>query len=71
MVSIPLLVKQEVRSILVSVVKCVLLGAAYFALLIVVSELARQQILPSWSPVIPHSIFLVFAVWQYLIRMQT
>lgn len=71
MVSIPLLVKQEVRSILVSVVKCVLLGALYFALLIVVAELARQQVLPSWSPVLPHSLFLLLAVWQYHVRMQT
>ncbi|MBI3828803.1 MAG: LptF/LptG family permease [Planctomycetes bacterium] len=71
MVSIPLLVKQEVRSILVSVVKCVLLGALYFALLIVVSELAHQQILPSWAPVLPHAFFLLLAVWQYMARMQT
>ncbi|MCW8132555.1 MAG: LptF/LptG family permease [Planctomycetota bacterium] len=71
MISVPLLVRGEVRSLLTGVAWCVGLGAAYLVLVIVVSELAHAQVLPNWAPVLPHAAFLVLAGWFYGLRMQT
>lgn len=71
MLSIPLLVGSQVRSLLMSVAWCVVIGATYLTLTIAVAELAHQQILPSWAPMLPHVAFLAIASLQYGWRMET
>ena len=70
-VSIPMLVRGEVKSPLVGVAKCVGFGALYLVLGIAFAELARQGLAPSWAPVVPHLLFLGMATWLYGLRMET
>ncbi len=71
MVCIPLLASQEVKSPFVGIAKCITFGALYLGLNMGVSEAARQELIFSAAPILPHLFFLGLGVWQYFFRMET
>jgi lipopolysaccharide export LptBFGC system permease protein LptF len=71
MVTIPLLVRQEVTSTLIGIGWCILYGAAYVGLILAATGAAREEVVCAWSPLLPHGAYLLLGVWRYGYRMET
>jgi lipopolysaccharide export LptBFGC system permease protein LptF len=71
MVTIPLLVGHQTRSLLLAVGWCVVYGACYVGPYFLIVGAARQGYVAAWFPVLPHLAFLVLGVWRYTLKMET
>jgi lipopolysaccharide export LptBFGC system permease protein LptF len=76
---IPLLLGREGSSRGLGIVLCILYGATYLILALMIPELARSGLpepfsyvpIPAWIPVLPHLFFMVVGFWSYQWRMET
>ena len=71
MVTIPLLVGHQTRSLLLAVSWCIVYGVCYLAPYLLIVEGARQGWVAAWFPVLPHLVFLGLGVWRYTVKMET
>jgi lipopolysaccharide export LptBFGC system permease protein LptF len=71
---IPLLLGRQGSSRGLGIVLCILYGATYLVLTIIVPELTRSSLsetVPSWIPVLPHVAFFGVSWWGYYRYMET
>ena len=68
-VTIPLLLSEESRGPLIGVAWSILIGAAYWGLNLIFSEVACSGWLPTWGPLT--AAFMLLGSRAYYVKMET